>query len=129
MLRHEDLKARLVAPTVFERLLPYVFNQINNFLMVLIKTVGQKTKSETPRPRSQKFENPRRKETRENEMSRLIKNSSEISNKIFRDSEFSGYHSPPLLWSAAVLSTNLPAAFPSWPFPSGTKNISQRVQS
>ena len=40
-----------------KRLLLYVFNQINNFLMVLIETIGQKTKSETPRPRSQKFEN------------------------------------------------------------------------
>ena len=79
MLRHEDLKTRLVGPTVFERLLPYVFNQINNFLMVLIETVGQKTKSETPRPRSQKFKNPRRKETQENEISKLIENSSEIS--------------------------------------------------
>ena len=79
MLRHEDLKTRLVVPTVFERLLPYVFNQINNFLMVFIETVGQKTKSETPRPRSQKFENPGRKETQENEISRLIENSSEIS--------------------------------------------------
>ena len=53
--------------------------------MVLIETVCQKTESETPRPRSQKFENPRRKETtQENEISRLI------------DPEFSGYHSPPL---------------------------------
>ena len=47
--------------------------------MVLIETMGQKTKSETPRPRSQKFENPRRKETQDNEISRLIKNASEIS--------------------------------------------------
>ena len=40
--------------------------------MVLIETVGQKTqKSETPRPRGQKFEIPRRKETQENEISRL----------------------------------------------------------
>ena len=43
--------------------------------MVLIETVGQKKqKSETPRPRGQKFENPRRKETQENEISRLIQN-------------------------------------------------------
>ena len=47
--------------------------------MVLIETVGQKKqKSETPRPRGQKFENPRRKETQENEISRLIQNASEI---------------------------------------------------
>ena len=47
--------------------------------MVLIKTVGQKTKSETPRPRSQKFQNPRPKQTQENEILRLIENASEIS--------------------------------------------------
>ena len=47
--------------------------------MDLIDTVGQKTKSETPRPRGLKFETPRRKETQENEISRLIQNVSEIS--------------------------------------------------
>ena len=48
--------------------------------MVLIETVGQKKqKSETPRPRCQKFENLRRKETQENGISRLIQNASEIS--------------------------------------------------
>ena len=47
--------------------------------MDLIDTVGQKTKSETPRPRGLKFETPRRKETQENEISRLIQNASEIS--------------------------------------------------
>ena len=47
--------------------------------MVLIKTVDQKTKSETPKPCSQKFENPRCKETQENEISKLIENASEIS--------------------------------------------------
>ena len=47
--------------------------------MVLIETVGQKTKSETPTPRSKKFEIPGRKGTQENEISRLIENSSEIS--------------------------------------------------
>ena len=72
---------RLKNPTcrahIFKRLLSYVFNQINNFIMVLIETVGQKNKN--PRPRGQKWENPRRKETQENEISRLIQNSSEIS--------------------------------------------------
>ena len=56
--------------------------------MVLIETVGQKTqKSETRRLRGQKFENPRPKETQENEISRLIQNASEISrleNKVQR---------------------------------------------
>ena len=58
--------------------------------MDLIDTVGQKTKSETPRlrPRGLKFETPRRKETQENEISRLIQ--IRDWNKIFRDPEFSG---------------------------------------
>ena len=47
--------------------------------MVLIETMGQKTKSETPRPRSQKFENPRPKKSQENEISRLIENAFEIA--------------------------------------------------
>ena len=42
--------------------------------MVLIETIGQKTKIPTPRPRGQNFENPRRKEAHENEISRLIQN-------------------------------------------------------
>ena len=48
--------------------------------MVLNETVGQKNKN--PRFRDlvvKKFENPRRKETQENENSRLIQNVSEIS--------------------------------------------------
>ena len=73
MTTNFDFKStRLVAPT-------YVFNEIRNFVTVLFKTVCQKTKSETPRPRGQKFENPRRKETQEKEISRLIQNASEIS--------------------------------------------------
>ena len=40
---------------------------------MIFETVGQKTKSETLRPRSQKFENPGRKETQDNEISRLKK--------------------------------------------------------
>ena len=38
----------------------------------------KKQKSKTPRPRDQKFENPRSKETQENEISRLIQNAFEI---------------------------------------------------
>ena len=67
---------RLKNPTcrayIFKRLLSYVFNQINNSIMVLIETVRQENKN----PR---LENPRRKETQENEISRLIQNASEIS--------------------------------------------------
>ena len=37
--------------------------------MVLIETVGQKAKIPTQRPRGQKFENPRRKETQERRIS------------------------------------------------------------
>ena len=46
--------------------------------MVFIETFGQKPKSETPRPRSENFKNPRCKETQENEISRLIESASEI---------------------------------------------------
>ena len=46
---------------------------------MIFETVGQKTKSETLRPRSQKFENPRPKKSQENEISRLIENAFEIS--------------------------------------------------
>ena len=51
---------------------------MNNFIMVLIETVGQNTKIQGSRPRGQKFENPRHKETQENEIARLIQNGSEI---------------------------------------------------
>ena len=67
MTTHLRLKIPTCRAYIFERLLSYVFNQVNNFIMVLIKTVGQK------------FENPRLKETQENEISRLIQNASEIS--------------------------------------------------
>ena len=73
MLRHEDLTEPDLLRLLYSKdCYRTFFYQINNFLMVLIETVDQKTKFETPRPRSQKFENPRRKETQENEISRLI---------------------------------------------------------
>ena len=57
---------RLKNPTcrayIFERLLSHVFNQINNSIMVLIETVGQKTKirdSETSRPKIRHSETKR----------------------------------------------------------------------
>ena len=52
---------RLKNPTcrayIFKRLLSYVFNQINNSIMVLIKTVGQKNKN--PRLRDLAAKNSR----------------------------------------------------------------------
>ena len=48
-------------------MLSYVFNQINNFIVGFDRNRCNwptNKKSETPRPRGQKFENPRRKETR-----------------------------------------------------------------
>ena len=57
-------------------LLSYVFSQISWFWS---KLLANKQKSKTPRPCSQKFENLRCKEMKENEIPRLIQNSSEIS--------------------------------------------------
>ena len=66
---------------IFQRLLSYVFNQINNFIMVLIEIVGQKYK--TPRLRDLAAKNSRirdaKKYIQENEISRLIENASKIS--------------------------------------------------
>ena len=61
---------------IFERLLSYVFSQISWFWS---KLLANKQKSETPRSCGQKFENPRCKEMKENQIPRLIQNSSEIS--------------------------------------------------
>ena len=61
---------------IFERLLSYVFGQISWFWS---KLLANKQKSETLRPCGQKFENPKCKEMKENEIPRLIQNSSEIS--------------------------------------------------
>ena len=74
---------------IFKRLLSYVFNQINNFIMVLIETVGQKNK------------NPRIRDAKKHKKTRFRDSSKTPSrfrdwNKNFRDPEFSGYHSPPL---------------------------------
>ena len=63
---------RLKIPTchayIFERLLSYVFNRINNFIMVLIETVGQKTNigdSESSRPKIRESETQRNKRKRD----------------------------------------------------------------
>ena len=98
MLRHEDLKTRLVTPTVFERLLPYVFNQLNNFLMVLIGTVGQK---QNLRLRDLAAKNSRIRDEKKHKKTRFrdaLKTPPRFRdwNKIFQDPEYSGYHSPPL---------------------------------
>ena len=74
--------------------------------MVLIETVGQKSiirDFETLRP---KIENLRLKETQENEISRLIQTPPRFRdwNKNLRDPEFSGFHSPPLLFNPKFLS-------------------------
>ena len=62
---------------IFKRLLSYVFNQINNFIMVLI----EKTKirdSETSRPKIRESETQR-------------------NTRKFPETLISGYHSPPVL--------------------------------
>ena len=76
---------RLKNPTcrtyIFKRLLSYVFNQINNSIMVLIETVGQKTKipdSETSRPKIRESET-RQRNTRKRDF--------ETHSKRFRDFE------------------------------------------
>ena len=63
---------RLKIPTchayIFERLLSYVFNRINNFIMVLMETVGQKTNigdSESSRPKIRESETQRNKRKRD----------------------------------------------------------------
>ena len=75
---------------IFERLPSYAFNQMNNFIMIWSKLLAKKQKSETPRPRGQNFENPRRKETQESEISRLIQNASESGTKISETLNFPG---------------------------------------
>ena len=100
MLRHEDLTEPDLLRLLYSKDCYRTFILSNKqFSHGFDRNRWPKTKSETPRPRSQKFENPRRKETQENEISRLIENSSEISKleQNFRDPEFSGYHSPPLI--------------------------------
>ena len=81
MMTNLRLKSPSCRASIFERLLSYILNQINNFIMVLIESIGQKTKIRDSkwRPRGQKCENTRRKETQENEISRLMQNASKIS--------------------------------------------------
>ena len=98
MLRHEDLKTRLVAPTVFERRLPYVFNQI--FSWFWSKPL---VKKQNPRLRDLAAKNSRFRDAKEHKKTRFrdsLKTPPRFRdwNKIFRDPEFSGYHSPPLLF-------------------------------
>ena len=94
---------RLKNPTcrayTFKRLLSYVFNQINNFIMVLIETVGQKNKN--PRLRDLAAKNSRIRDAKKHKKTRFrdsFKTPPRFRdwNKNFRDPEFSGYHSPPL---------------------------------
>ena len=94
---------RLKNPTcrtyTFKRVLSYVFNQINNSIMVLIKTVGQKNKN--PRLRDLAAKNSRIRDAKKHKKTRFrdsFKTPPRFRdwNKNFRDPEFSGYHSPPL---------------------------------
>ena len=80
---------RLKNPTcrayTFKRLLSYVFNQINNFIMVLIETVGQKTKirdSETSRPKIRESETQRNTRKRDFETHSKRLRDFEIGTKI-----------------------------------------------
>ena len=64
---------RLKNPTcrayVFKRLVSYVFNQINNCIMVLIKTVGQKNKN--PRLRDLAAKNSRIRDAKKHKKTRF----------------------------------------------------------
>ena len=95
---------RLKNPTcrtyIFKRLLSYFFNQINNFIMVLIETVDQKNKN--PRLRDLAAKNSRIRDAKKHKKTRFrdsFKTPLRFRdwNKNFRDPEFSGYHSPPLV--------------------------------
>ena len=95
---------RLKNPTcrahIFQRLLSYVFHQINNFIMVLIETVDQKYKN--PRLRELAAKNSRARDAKKHKKT-TFRDSFKTPprfrdwSKNFRDPEFSGYHSPPLL--------------------------------
>ena len=94
---------RLKNPTcrayIFKRLLSYVFNQVNNFIMVLIETVGQKNKN--PRLWDLAAKNLRIWDAKKHKKTRFRDSFKTPArfwdwNKNFRDPEFSGYHSPPL---------------------------------
>ena len=96
---------RLKNPTcrayTFKRLLSYVFNQIKNFIMVLIETVGQK-RNKNPRLRDLAAKNSRIRDAKKHKKTRFrdsFKTPPRFRdwNKNFGDPEFSGYHSPPLV--------------------------------
>ena len=81
MLRYDDYSCAYI----FERLLSYVFNQINNFIMVLFETVSQKTKirdSETSRPKIRETETRRNTRKRDFETRSKRLQDSEIGTKI-----------------------------------------------
>ena len=95
---------RLKNPTcrayTFKRLLSYVFNQIKNFIMVLIETVGQK-RNKNPRLRDLAAKNSRIRDAKKHKKTRFrdsFKTPPRFRdwNKNFGDPEFSGYHSSPL---------------------------------
>ena len=93
------LKKPICRAYIFKRLLSYVFNQINNSIMVLIETVGQKYKN--PRLRDLAAKNSRIRDAKKHKKTRFqgsFKTPPRFRdwNKNFHDPEFSGYHSPPL---------------------------------
>ena len=99
---------RLKNPTcrayIFKRLLSYVLNQINNFIIFLIETVGQKNKN--PRLRDLAAKKSRIRDPKKHKKTRFrdsFKTPSRFRdwNKNFRDPEFSGYHLPPLFLKVA----------------------------
>ena len=100
MTTNIQLKNPTCRSYIFKRLLSYVFNQINNSIMVLIETVGQKNKN--PRLRDLAAKNSRIRDAKKHKKTRFrdsFKTPQRFRdwNKNFRDPEFSGYHSPPLL--------------------------------
>ena len=115
---------RLKNPTcrtyIFKRLLSYFFNQINNFIMVLIETVDQKNKN--PRLWDLAAQNSRIRDAKKHKKTRFrdsFKTPPRFRdwNKNFRDPEFSGYHSPPLIklhYSSCILIWVLLLKIPSF---------------
>ena len=96
MLHHDDLKTRLVAPSYLKDCHRTFSNQINKFVMLLIETIGQKTKSETLRPRNQKFESEMQSNTRKRDFethSKYVRDF-EIGTKFSKTLNFPGtiYH-------------------------------------
>ena len=89
MLRYDDYSCACI----FERLLSYAFNQINNFIMVLFETVSQKTKirdSESSRPKIRETETRRNTRKRDFETRSKRLQDSEIGTKISETLNFPG---------------------------------------